>query len=82
VAVVLTLGQTPKIRTNILNKKHKNTVKTIQNTVNTNTHITKTPTRYKTHTYTTHTLQNKLKHPQCKLKQQHYKIYPNEIATI
>ena len=28
------------------------TVQTIQNTVNTSTHITKTPTHYKTHTYT------------------------------
>jgi hypothetical protein len=32
--------------------KYKNTVQTIQNTINTNTHITKTPTHYKTHTYT------------------------------
>jgi len=34
----------------------KNTVQTIPNTVNTSTHITKTPAHYKTHT-----LQNKLK---------------------
>jgi len=27
-------------------------VQTIENTVNTSTHITKTPTHYKTHTYT------------------------------
>jgi hypothetical protein len=46
----------------------KNTVQTIQNTLNTSTHITKTPTHYKIHTYThTYTLQNKLKQP-------HYKI--------
>jgi hypothetical protein len=29
----------------------KNTVQTVQNTVNTGTHITETPARYKTHTY-------------------------------
>jgi len=33
-------------------KQYKNTVQTIQNTVNTSTHITKTPPRYKTHIYT------------------------------
>ena len=33
-------------------KNTKNTVQKIQNTVNTSTHITKTPTYYKTHTYT------------------------------
>jgi len=53
---------------------NKNTVQIIQNTVNTGTHITKTtkitkPTR--THT---HTLQNKLKQAQCKLKRPQYKI--------
>jgi len=49
-------------------KQYKNTVQTIQNEVNTNIHITKTPTHYETHTYThphitkhTPTLQNKLK---------------------
>jgi Tfp pilus assembly protein PilP len=30
----------------------KNTVQTTKSTVNTSIHITKTPTRYKTHTYT------------------------------
>jgi len=43
-------------------KQYKNTVQTIQNTINTSTHITKTPT----HTHT-HILQNKLKQPQYKL---------------
>jgi len=38
----------------------KNTVQTIQNTVNTSTHITKR------HTHT-HTLQNKLQQPQYKM---------------
>ena len=33
-------------------KPYKNTVQTIQNTVNISTHITKTTTHYKTHTYT------------------------------
>jgi hypothetical protein len=33
-------------------KQYKNTVQTIQNTVNTSIHITKTPTHYKTPTYT------------------------------
>ena len=71
VAVVLTLVNTKQIRINILVHKRNNTkrAQTIQNTVNTSTHITKTPTHYKTHTYThphnaqsihthTHTLQN------------------------
>jgi len=71
VATVLTPVQTKHIRINILVHKRNNTkrAQTIQNTVNTSTHITKTPTHYKTHTYThphnaqsihthTHTLQN------------------------
>jgi len=33
-------------------KQYKNTVQTIQNTVKTSTYFTKTPTHYKTHTYT------------------------------
>ena len=53
VAVVLTLVQTKQIRINIYKRNNtKNTVQTIQNTVNINTHTTKTPTLYKTHTYT------------------------------
>ena len=56
------------------------------------THITKTPTHYKTYTHThththmltlhtqTHTLQNNRKSPQYKLKQTQCKIYPNEIV--
>ena len=39
-------------------KRYKNTVQTIQNAVNTRTHITKTPTHTHTH------IQNKLKQPQ------------------
>ena len=52
-------------------KQYKNILQTIQNTVNTSTCITKTPTHNKTNTYThphftksthtqTHTLQNKI----------------------
>jgi len=70
VAVVLTLVQTKHIKIDIHKQNNTNTVQTIQNTLNTSTHITKTPTLYKTHT-----LQNKLKEPQ-------YKIHPNEIVTI
>jgi hypothetical protein len=85
VAVVFTLVQTKQIRINIHKRNNtKNTIQTIQNTVHTSTHITKTPTL--THT---HTLQNKLKQPQYKLKQTQYKlkqtlykIYPNEMVTI
>jgi hypothetical protein len=44
VAVVLTLVQARQIRINIHKRNNtKNTVQTIQNTVNTSTHITKTP---------------------------------------
>jgi hypothetical protein len=32
--------------------QYRNTVQTIKNTLNTSTHITKTTTHYKTHTYT------------------------------
>jgi hypothetical protein len=70
VAVVLTLIQTKQIRINIHKRNStKNTEQTIQKAVNTRTHITKSPTLYKTYTYThphitkpththTHTLQN------------------------
>jgi hypothetical protein len=52
-AAVLTLVQTKQIRIEILKPNNtKSTVQTIQNTVNASTHITKTPTHYKTHTYT------------------------------
>jgi len=46
VAVVLTPVQTKQIRINTHKRNNKNTVQTIQNTVNTSTHITKTPTLY------------------------------------
>ena len=70
---VLTLAQTKQIRINIQKRNNiKNTEQTIQNTLNTSMHITKTPT----HTHT-HTLQSKLKQPHYKLKQTQYKIYPN-----
>jgi hypothetical protein len=46
----------------------KNTVTTIQNTVNTGTHITKTITHYKTHTYTHPFIIKQVKQPQYKLK--------------
>ena len=65
VAVALTLVHTKQIRINIHKGNNtKNTVRTIQNTVNTSILITKTPT----HTHT-RTLQNKSKQPQYKLKQ-------------
>ena len=49
-AVVLTLAQTKQIRINIHKRNNtKNTVQTIQHTLNTSTHITKTPTYYKIH---------------------------------
>jgi hypothetical protein len=53
VAVVLTPVQTKQIRINIYKRNNtKITVQTIQNTVNTSTHITKTPTHYEIYTYT------------------------------
>ena len=62
VAVFLTLVQTKRIGINIHKRNNtKNTVQKIQNTVNTSTHITKTPT----HTNTQ--LQNKLKQTQYKI---------------
>jgi hypothetical protein len=76
-AVTVTLVEAKKIRISVHNQNNTNNrVQTTQNTVNTSTHITKTPSHYKSHTYThTHTLQDKLKQTQ-------YKIYPNEIVTI
>jgi hypothetical protein len=53
--------------------KIKNAVQTIQNTVNTSTHISKTPTHYKTHTYTHPHITKQVNKPQ-------YKIHPNEIV--
>jgi len=53
--VVLTLVRTKQIRINTHKRndtQKKNTIETIQNTVNTSTHINKIATRYKTHTYT------------------------------
>jgi len=48
VAVILTLVQTKQTRINIYKRNNtKNTVKTITKTLNTSTHITKTPTHYK-----------------------------------
>jgi hypothetical protein len=53
VAVVLTPVQTKQIRINTYKRNNtKYTVQTIQNTVNTGTHITKTPTRTHTQQYT------------------------------
>ena len=52
VAAVLTPVQTEQIRINIHKRNNtRNTVQTVQNTVNTSTHINKTTTNYKTHTY-------------------------------
>jgi hypothetical protein len=53
VAVVLTLVQAKQIRINIQKEKYKNTVQTIQNTVNTSTHVTKTPPHTQTHPHIT-----------------------------
>ena len=53
VAVVFTLVQTKQIRINIHKRNDTKAVQIIQNTVNTSTHITKTPTHYKTHTHIT-----------------------------
>jgi hypothetical protein len=80
-----------------LTKQYKNTVQTIQNTINTNTRIAKTPRHYRAHTYThphitkpphthTHTLQNKLKQPQYKIHTKwngHNTIkYPQYMVTL
>ena len=74
-AIILKLIQTKQIRINIHKRNNKkNTVQTIKNTVSTSTYIIKTHITKPTHTHA-HTLQNKLKQPQ-------YKIRPNEIVTI
>ena len=49
-------------------KPYKEHIQKLQNTVNTSTHINKTPTHYKPKHTHTHTLQNKLKQTQYKLK--------------
>ena len=92
VAIVLTLVLTKQVRINI--HKHnnkKNTVQTIQNTVNASTHITKTPTQLSKHqriTKSTHEKSHTYTHPhitkpihththtlQNKLKQSLYRIH-------
>ena len=66
---MLTLVQSKQMEINIHKKQHKNTVQTIQNTVDTSIHITKTLAHTNTHTLQnphitkpththTHTLQN------------------------
>ena len=53
VAVVLILVQIKQIRINIYKRDNtRNTVQTVQNTVNTSTHITETPTHTYTHMHT------------------------------
>jgi len=76
-AIELSLGgsspelvQTKQIKINIHRRNNtKSTVQTIQNTLYTSKHITKTHITKPKHTHT-HTLQNKLKQPT-------YKIHPN-----
>ena len=63
-------------------KQYKNTVQTIQNTVNTSTHINKTPTHHKTHTYTEPHITKQVNTTTVQVKKTQYKIYPNEIVTI
>ena len=54
VAVVRRIVGTKQIRINIYKRNNtKNTVQTIQNTVNASTHITKTPTQLSKHTHIT-----------------------------
>jgi len=72
VAVVLTLVQKKQIRINIyiyINKTiQKNTVPTIEDAVNTSTHITKTTTLFKTHAHTHPLITKQVKQTQYKLK--------------
>jgi hypothetical protein len=70
VAVFLTPVQTKQIRVIYINETIQKTKYKQHKTVNTSTHIIKTPTH--THTHTVHN----------KLKQTQYKINPNEIVTI
>ena len=51
-AIVLTAVQIKQIRINIHKRNNKKAVHTIKNTLNTRTQTTKTPTHYKTDTYT------------------------------
>jgi len=64
VPIVLTLVQTKQIRINIHKGNNaRNTEQTIQNTVNTSTHITKIPTHYQ-NTHTLPKYPHITKHPQ------------------
>ena len=63
-------------------------MKQYKNTVNTSTHITKTPTHYKTHTYTnpyitkpTHTHTHTLQNPYIQTPT-HYKTHTNRHPQI
>jgi len=80
VAVALTLVQTKQI-VNIHKRNNTKTAETIQNTKNTSTHITKTPTHYKTRTYAhpritkpTHTHTHALQNPHIRTPT-HYKTH-------
>jgi len=73
VAVILTLVQKKPIRMNLHKRNNtKSTVPTIQNTINTSTHIIKTPTHTHTHTYT---------HPHIHTPT-HYKTSENKHSTV
>jgi len=79
VAVVLTLVQTKQIRKHIHKRNNPKTVQTIQNTVNTSTHITKTPMQLSKHTNITkptnthnHTLQKPYIHTPTRCKTHTY----------
>ena len=85
-AVVLTPVQTKQIRINIHKRNNtKNTVQTMENAVNTSTHITKTPTHYNpppphTHTHTlTHTHPNITEQVQTTTVQDTPKLNSNNI---
>ena len=82
-AVVLTLVQTKQIRINIHKRNNtKHTVQKIQNTVNTSTDITKTPTHYKTHTNTRPHITRQVKTTTVQDKHQMKQSQYNQVPSV
>jgi hypothetical protein len=74
--------ETTQVRKHIKTKQYKNTVETLQNTINTSIHITKTNTHYKSHTYIHSHITKQVKTTQYKSQQPQFKIHPNETVTV
>ena len=76
-AEVLTLVQTKQIRINIHKRNNTKQVQTIKNTVNTGTHITKTPTQLSKHPHITKQVKTTTVQDTHEMKQSQYNQVPS-----